>query len=970
LRTCISAATRRSITLCSQALPPIEWLDPAYAGQPGQKGFLFRQHKFSVARTVLIKMKAIESFSVGRKYSESEVESKLGIAGETLRTGVVAPRGDSPVMIFATQSGSLGAAINGVELSFIARPLPTADWALSNLEGKRDLLVFFREEEKSPFIFCGRAEYVAHKSVPGPSFEVCLRLFQMRADASGVLQPVGEADVLKQQVKFVADVHLLKILGEQLITSEKVGILELIKNAYDAGADFCRVRIDNVPGLPQLSAPADAPMDGSIRELPGPVITIEDNGRGMDYQALVNGWLRPATTIKTNVKERLNREREEAKGRGTSAAYERLLSTIRDANSGRLPLGEKGVGRFATHRLGTRLILNTKTADDDKEWKLEIDWNKFENSTSAAVDLSSVPMELVHQPPDIEYGPKGSGTRLRIYGGRPGFVWNREVLRDIGRAIAGLKSPVKAPKGFEPEFICPQLPESFEVPTDMVAAPFTCTALVDENGKADIEIRFTPPASLSLPLAPQVWTEREDLRTGDNDYWSRRTPEGPRAKHPRCGPLLIAIKCWIRRNAWVDAPDFKSFTDYLDQFGGIGIYRNGLSVLPAQDGARRDWLNLERYIIKKGVNISYYNMAGGVEISGEDNPGLIDQTSRQGIIEAEPYTDLARLVRAVVERLNARVKEVREQEERLRLGPSIPKATLNKRIRITGQVLDRLASNYDFDNDSAGIREVFAATEGESPRSIVAGLKRASDDLLEEIARLEEQVDALLESAGYAISVSVSLHEIEKITGNLVHGLNVIRKAAVPGTEVARRAEQMKEVANSLLNELRRLAPLRVSRIEQKKEFWVRDAILAASGVFLHAWSQEKVEFTMPDKAADFKALGSFGGCSQVFANLLDNATYWLRTKEAAPWKIGVVSIPDRRQVIVADNGPGIALSIQEHLFKPFYSLKSPPSGLGLYICRYYMRQFKGDIRLAKEDERDPGFSGAQFLVKFPSLKD
>mgnify|MGYP001618175328 FL=1 len=38
------------------------------------------------------------------------------------------------------------------------------------------------------------------------------------------------------EVNFVADVHLIQILGEQLIGSEKVGILELIKNAYDAGA--------------------------------------------------------------------------------------------------------------------------------------------------------------------------------------------------------------------------------------------------------------------------------------------------------------------------------------------------------------------------------------------------------------------------------------------------------------------------------------------------------------------------------------------------------------------------------------------------------------------------------------------------------------------------------------------------------------------------------------------------------------
>ncbi len=31
---------------------------------------------------------------------------------------------------------------------------------------------------------------------------------------------------------------------------KRVGILELIKNAYDAGATECKVRIENIPGMP------------------------------------------------------------------------------------------------------------------------------------------------------------------------------------------------------------------------------------------------------------------------------------------------------------------------------------------------------------------------------------------------------------------------------------------------------------------------------------------------------------------------------------------------------------------------------------------------------------------------------------------------------------------------------------------------------------------------------------------------
>jgi len=42
-------------------------------------------------------------------------------------------------------------------------------------------------------------------------------------------------------LSFKADAHLIKVLGEQLIASEKVGILELVKNSYDAQASYCRI---------------------------------------------------------------------------------------------------------------------------------------------------------------------------------------------------------------------------------------------------------------------------------------------------------------------------------------------------------------------------------------------------------------------------------------------------------------------------------------------------------------------------------------------------------------------------------------------------------------------------------------------------------------------------------------------------------------------------------------------------------
>jgi phosphoglycerate-specific signal transduction histidine kinase len=55
---------------------------------------------------------------------------------------------------------------------------------------------------------------------------------------------------------------------------------------------------------------------------------------------------------------------------------------------------------------------------------------------------------------------------------------------------------------------------------------------------------------------------------------------------------------------------------------------------------------------------------------------------------------------------------------------------------------------------------------------------------------------------------------------------------------------------------------------------------------------------------------------------------------------------------------------MSDHLFQPFYSDKSPPSGFGLYICRYYLGQCGASIRLARPGERS-NLAGAQFLLDF-----
>lgn len=140
-------------------------------------------------------------------------------------------------------------------------------------------------------------------------------------------------------LSFKADAHLVKVLGEELIASEEVGILELVKNSYDANATTCLVRIEKIPELP----PCDEE-EYLFKDFEAPVIVIEDDGHGMDRSTIEEGWMRPASTIKTSVKDRLKSEKVQAIKENRLGTFKSFVKELKKLHGGRLPLGEKGMG--------------------------------------------------------------------------------------------------------------------------------------------------------------------------------------------------------------------------------------------------------------------------------------------------------------------------------------------------------------------------------------------------------------------------------------------------------------------------------------------------------------------------------------------------------------------------------------------------------------------------------------------------
>lgn len=117
--------------------------------------------------------------------------------------------------------------------------------------------------------------------------------------------------------------RLMLELGEQLIKNESVAILEMVKNCYDAFAKNVDVTLEN------------------LDDLKNGFIIIQDDGIGMTRDTVVNHWMEPATL---NKKDIIN---------GGKKLFEHNGMV-------RIPLGEKGIGRFGAHKLGNYIKLVSK----------------------------------------------------------------------------------------------------------------------------------------------------------------------------------------------------------------------------------------------------------------------------------------------------------------------------------------------------------------------------------------------------------------------------------------------------------------------------------------------------------------------------------------------------------------------------------------------------------------------------------
>ena len=207
------------------------------------------------------------------------------------------------------------------------------------------------------------------------------------------------------ELTFRVSTGLKSILGQDLITSDNIAILELVKNSYDAHATKVVITFED-----------DA-------------ITISDNGKGMTLSDLQNKWLFVGYSAKSD---------------GTEDASYRSKFKRNFA-------GAKGIGRISCDRLGSEVWLTTKSENSQTVEIIHVDWNKFEQSLKKEFD--KVPIEHESRLEDYFFpGGSTTGTELKITGFRPDTPeWTRDRITDLKKSLEKMINPFSGTEDFSIE---------------------------------------------------------------------------------------------------------------------------------------------------------------------------------------------------------------------------------------------------------------------------------------------------------------------------------------------------------------------------------------------------------------------------------------------------------------------------------------------------------------------------------------
>jgi signal transduction histidine kinase len=717
------------------------------------------------------------------------------------------------------------------------------------------------------------------------------------------------------QLAFRPRARLVSILGEHLISDQAVALVELVKNSYDADARHVSVELQN----------ARDPATTSV--------VVTDDGTGMTFEDVSTRWMSPALD-----------DKERAKEAGQRTAL------------GRLPIGEKGVGRFALHQLGRSLQMVTRAAGSP-ELEVNIDWDDYDRSDAYLADVGVTVLERERE----VFRGDATGTRLIIT--RPRSQWNERLVRKVHRILRRVQSPLReAKQDFRISLVCPDYPELETIEsTDILdRAHYEFRVMVGSDGRCDYEYLSRLPG---IPGREVSGTENLVSFAADE----------LRAETPQCGPFWFNLHVWDRTRDALQASDVSRAE--LDALCGVSVYRDGLRVLPYGEPGN-DWLFLDQERIQSPADrVGNNQLIGLIEVDQGTNLRLRDKTNREGLIENDAFLDLRALTRAAIRLFTSQWRRDRPPPKAAAVNGE-PVESVESARRLARAIQSSASDEVQVQVLSAAEQDATAAdslpgringgTNGDttvSQREAVELLLGELDDVQHGIDVRQERFERLLHLAATGLAAERVVHEFGRQLIAASDALQELRGRRTDAQDEALRTLEM--VLTTLQGEFRVLAPYEsIRRAPRPRTVGVRELGELALRLNERILDENAVQRSVVGE--DFRVRSRGTELLQILDNLVHNAAYWIGTQPTGQDRRMEIVLESGGALLVADTGPGLAEHVRAQAFEPFFSMKNEGSGLGLYISAELAKVAGANLRLldAGDPHRPSWATGATFVLQ------
>lgn len=174
----------------------------------------------------------------------------------------------------------------------------------------------------------------------------------------------------------------------------------------------------------------------------------------------------------------------------------------------------------------------------------------------------------------------------------------------------------------------------------------------------------------------------------------------------------------------------------------------------------------------------------------------------------------------------------------------------------------------------------------------------------------------------------------------LVHDLNDVFQTIVESAELLEKDSKWKKLANTLQRSAAHGHRIAHSILETNRSATELPPVIENAAQFCQDYLEyangPKIEFSA-EIDPDLRLKGDAASWERVFVNL------FLNSAQAGAKKIRIRAQGD--QIVVSDDGPGIALELLPKIFQPRVSTKSIISGLGLYVVQSIVEQNGGSVK-------------------------